>query len=129
MNVLLLSIPDYFEHMPPIAVRMPNGALTSLAGNVDSHHRIAVADLILASRRVRQRPRSNSGVHSFWVDRCFPKLAFILFPESDQALPVQSVQPARANRQRLWQGLWQALVTHIGFELLVGEAFKKTFEM
>jgi hypothetical protein len=29
MNVLLLSMPDYFEHMPPIAVRMPNGALTS----------------------------------------------------------------------------------------------------
>jgi hypothetical protein len=23
MNVLLLSMPDYFEHMPPIAVRMP----------------------------------------------------------------------------------------------------------
>ncbi len=54
MNVLLLSMPDYFEHMPPVAVRMPNGALTSLAGNVDSHHRIAVADLILASRRVRE---------------------------------------------------------------------------
>ena len=28
MNVLLLSMPDYFEHMPPVAVRMPNGALT-----------------------------------------------------------------------------------------------------
>jgi len=35
MNVLLLSMPDYFEHMPPVAVRMPNGALTSLAGNVE----------------------------------------------------------------------------------------------
>src|SRR5215831_14417395 len=34
---------DYFEHMPPVAVRMPNGALTSLAGNVDRHHRVAVA--------------------------------------------------------------------------------------
>jgi anaerobic magnesium-protoporphyrin IX monomethyl ester cyclase len=54
MNVLLLSMPDFFEHMPPVAVRMPNGALTSLAGNVDSHHKIAVADLILASRRVRE---------------------------------------------------------------------------
>ena len=43
MNVLLLSMPDYFEHMPPVAVRMPNGALTSLAGNVDRHHRVAVA--------------------------------------------------------------------------------------
>lgn len=54
MNVLLLSMPDYFEHMPPIAVRMPNGALTSIAGNVDSHHRVAVADLILSHRRVRE---------------------------------------------------------------------------
>ena len=54
MNVLLLSMPDYFEHMPPVAVRMPNGALTSLAGNVDSHNRVAVADLILVHDRVRQ---------------------------------------------------------------------------
>ena len=54
MNVLLLSMPDYFEHMPPIAIRMPNGALTSLAGNVDDHHQVAVADLILNYRRVRE---------------------------------------------------------------------------
>ncbi|HXY06292.1 MAG TPA: radical SAM protein [Terriglobales bacterium] len=54
MNVLLLSMPDYFEHMPPVAVRMPNGALTSLAGNVDSHHRVAVADLILSHGKVRE---------------------------------------------------------------------------
>ena len=54
MNVLLLSMPDSFEHMPPVAVRMPNGALTSLAGNVDDHHRVAVADLILSQRRVRE---------------------------------------------------------------------------
>jgi anaerobic magnesium-protoporphyrin IX monomethyl ester cyclase len=54
MNVLLLSMPDSFEHMPPVAVRMPNGALTSLAGNVDSHHRVGVADLILAFNRVRE---------------------------------------------------------------------------
>src|SRR6202051_1205009 len=54
MNVLLLSMPDSFEHMPPVALRMPNGALTSLAGNVDSHHRAPVADLILVHRRVRK---------------------------------------------------------------------------
>src|SRR4029079_10443410 len=52
MNVLLLSMPDSFEHMAPIAVRMPNGALTSIAGNVDPHHRVAVADLILVQGRV-----------------------------------------------------------------------------
>jgi anaerobic magnesium-protoporphyrin IX monomethyl ester cyclase len=54
MNVLLLSMPDSFEHMPSIVIRMPNGALTSLAGNVDPHHRVAVADLILAQGRVRE---------------------------------------------------------------------------
>ena len=54
MKILLLSMPDSFEHMPEIVVRMPNGALTSLAGNVDTHHRTAVADLILVQRSVRQ---------------------------------------------------------------------------
>jgi radical SAM superfamily enzyme YgiQ (UPF0313 family) len=54
MNVLLLSMPDSFEHMPSIVIRMPNGALSSLAGNVDPHHRVAVADLILAQNNVRQ---------------------------------------------------------------------------
>ncbi len=54
MNLLLLSMPDSFEHMPSIAIRMPNGALTSLAGNVDEHHRVAVADLILVQGRVRE---------------------------------------------------------------------------
>ena len=54
MNVLLLSMPDSFEHMPELVIRMPNGALTSLAGNVDPHHKTAVADLILVQRRVRE---------------------------------------------------------------------------
>ncbi len=55
MNVLLMSMPDSFEHMPAKAVRMPNGALTSLAGNVDPHHRVAVADLILAQHWSQRR--------------------------------------------------------------------------
>jgi len=54
MNVLLLSMPDSFEHMPPIAVRMPNGALASLAGNVDAHHTVSIADLILVQSSVRR---------------------------------------------------------------------------
>ncbi len=54
MKILLFSMPDSFEHMPSIAIRMPNGALTSLAGNVDAHHRVAVADLILVQQRVRE---------------------------------------------------------------------------
>src|SRR5207249_951631 len=53
MNILLLSMPDSFEHMPPVAIRMPNGALASLAGNVDPHHRVAIADLILVQSSVR----------------------------------------------------------------------------
>src|SRR5215212_4170382 len=52
MNILLLSMPDSFEHMAPVAIRIPNGALASLAGNVDRHHRVAIADLILVQRRV-----------------------------------------------------------------------------
>src|SRR3954467_6070590 len=53
MNLLLLSMPDSFEHMPSVAVRMPNGALASLAGNIDAHHRVSIADLILAQRHVK----------------------------------------------------------------------------
>ena len=54
MNVLLLSMPDSFEHMPSLAIRMPNGGLSSIAGNVDAHHRVAVADLILVQDQVRE---------------------------------------------------------------------------
>ena len=49
MNILLLSMPDSFEHTPSLAIRMPNGALASLAGNVDPHHQ---------RRRRRSRPRA-----------------------------------------------------------------------
>jgi len=45
-------MPDDFEHMPAVAIRMPNGALSSLAGNLDGEHRVAVADLILVRDRV-----------------------------------------------------------------------------
>src|ERR1035438_6066087 len=54
VRVLLLAMPDSFEHMPTVAVRMPNGALTTLAGNVDAHHRVAAADLILVQSKVRE---------------------------------------------------------------------------
>lgn len=54
MRILLLSMPDSFEHTPALAIRMPNGALTSLAGNVDRHHQVAVADLLLAQSSVRR---------------------------------------------------------------------------
>jgi radical SAM superfamily enzyme YgiQ (UPF0313 family) len=54
MNILLLSMPDAFEHTATVTVRMPNGALASLAGNVDRHHEVAIADLILTQASVRQ---------------------------------------------------------------------------
>ncbi len=52
MRVLLLSMPDSFEHTPMLAMRMPNGALASLAGNVDPHHQVAIADLVLVQQAV-----------------------------------------------------------------------------
>ena len=64
MNVLLTSMPDSFEHMPAIVIRMPNGALTSLAGNVDPQHHVAVADLILVQDRVRQTVTELMGRHN-----------------------------------------------------------------
>ena len=54
MRVLLLSMPDSFEHTPALAIRMPNGALASLAGNVDPHHQISIADLVLVQTSVRR---------------------------------------------------------------------------
>ena len=54
MQILLLSMPDSFEHTPTLAIRMPNGALSSLAGNVDPHHRVTVADLVLVQSSVRR---------------------------------------------------------------------------
>ena len=53
MHILLLSMPDSFEHTATVTMRMPNGALASLAGNVDAPHSIAIADLILAQTSVR----------------------------------------------------------------------------
>jgi anaerobic magnesium-protoporphyrin IX monomethyl ester cyclase len=53
MRVLLLSMPDAFEHTPTIAIRMPNGGLASLAGNVDPHHAVAIADLVLVQSTVK----------------------------------------------------------------------------
>ncbi|HEX2443757.1 MAG TPA: radical SAM protein [Vicinamibacterales bacterium] len=47
-------MPDSFEHTPSLTMRMPNGALASIAGNVDRHHEVAIADLVLVQDRVRE---------------------------------------------------------------------------
>jgi len=54
MKILLFSMPDSFEHIPTLAVRMPNGGLSSIAGNVDPHHQVAIADLVLVQKKVRE---------------------------------------------------------------------------
>jgi radical SAM superfamily enzyme YgiQ (UPF0313 family) len=54
MRILLLSMPDSFEHTPSLTMRMPNGALASIAGNVDPQHHVAIGDLVLAQDRVRE---------------------------------------------------------------------------
>jgi radical SAM superfamily enzyme YgiQ (UPF0313 family) len=46
-------MPDSFEHTSTVTMRMPNGALASLAGNVDQHHHVAIADLVVVQRQVR----------------------------------------------------------------------------
>src|SRR5262245_2285339 len=46
-------MPDSFEHTPALAMRMPNGALASLAGNLDPHHRVAIVDLVLVQGAVQ----------------------------------------------------------------------------
>src|SRR5262245_2217927 len=54
MRVLLLSMPDSFEHTPSLTMRLPNGALASIAGNIDTHHEVAIADLVLVQQHVRE---------------------------------------------------------------------------
>jgi anaerobic magnesium-protoporphyrin IX monomethyl ester cyclase len=64
MQVLLLSMPDSFEHTPTVGMRMPNGALATLAGNIDPHHRVAVADLILVQQDVAGTVRRLAAEHA-----------------------------------------------------------------
>jgi len=53
VRILLLSMPNSFEHTPSLAIRIPNGALASLAGNLDPQHAVAIADLILVQNAVQ----------------------------------------------------------------------------
>ncbi|BCS31626.1 hypothetical protein TBR22_A08280 [Luteitalea sp. TBR-22] len=77
MHVLLLSMPDAFEHTPTIGMCMPNGALASLAGNIDAHHTVAIADLVLVpddvagtvERLVRERRPDVVGLSAMTFQR------------------------------------------------------------
>ena len=46
-------MPQSSELQRHISVRMPNDALSSLAGNIDHYHRIAISDLILERNCVK----------------------------------------------------------------------------
>ena len=77
MHVLLLSMPDAFEHTPTIGMCMPNGALASLAGNIDPHHTVEIADLVLVphdvagtvERLVRAHPPDVIGLSAMTFQR------------------------------------------------------------
>jgi flagellar biosynthesis component FlhA len=93
MNVLLLSMPDSFEHMPTVAVRMPNGALTSLAANIDPHHHVAVADLILVQDKVRETVERLVREHQ-------PDLVGLSVMTFQRKTALQIVAEARGSRRR-----------------------------
>jgi hypothetical protein len=50
--------------------RMPNGALATLAGNIDPHHRVAVADLILVQQDVAGTVRRLAATIPPWTPPC-----------------------------------------------------------
>src|SRR5262245_66477420 len=107
-------MPDSFEHMPPLAMRMPNGALASLAGNVDPHHRVAVADLVLVqssvpetvTRLVRTHEPHVVGLSVMTFQRHTAgkiiRLVRALRPEA--TLVVVGYDPCSAPTR--WQGTW-----------------------
>ena len=93
MNILLFSMPDSFEHTPTLTMRMPNGALASIAGNLDPHHDVGIADLVLAqqsvpetvSRLVRDRRPDIVGLSVMTFQRKTARRIIAL---------VRSIQPA-----------------------------------
>jgi anaerobic magnesium-protoporphyrin IX monomethyl ester cyclase len=114
MNVLLLSMPDSFEHMPTVAVRMPNGALCSLAGNVDPHHHVAVADLILVQRNVRETVEAlvrehtpdivGLSVMTFQRKTCMRIIGLIRAMRSNVRIVVGGYDPSLAPEEYMAEG-------------------------
>ena len=104
MNILLFSMPDSFEHMPTIAIRMPNGALTSLAGNVDPHHRVAAADLVLVQDRVRETVERLLAEHEPDV----VGLSIMTFQRKTALKIIDLVRTRRPQALRFRDGVWRA---------------------
>ena len=114
MNILLFSMPDSFEHMPSIAIRMPNGGLTSLAGNLDPEHRVGVVDLILAQRHVRATverlvrewnpPIVGLSVMTFQRKTAFKIIALIRSLQPDVKIVVGGYDPSLASEPYMVEG-------------------------
>ena len=47
MKVLLCSMPNTVPQFSAKTWRAPNLAISSIAGNIQSHHKVALADLVL----------------------------------------------------------------------------------
>src|SRR5262245_5997827 len=151
MNVLLLSMPDSFEHMAPVAIRMPNGALASLAGNVDARHRVAVADLILAQkdvggtldRLVRDHEPDVVGlsVMTFQRPTAFRVIARVKALRPDARIVVGGYDPSlavdaytddalgvdfvvRGEGEATFSGLLRALESGAGLEAVAGLSYR-----
>src|SRR6202050_5519470 len=134
MNVLLLSMPDSFEHMPPVAIRMPNGALTSLAGKVDPHHRVAVAELILVHRQVRgdvtsAGPRGTAGRIIDLVRALRPGVKIVvggydpsLAPEAYENMGIDYL--VRSEGEVTFRELLRALEQGSGFDQIGGLSYR-----
>src|SRR5260370_3450111 len=94
MKILLVSMPDSFEHMPTVGIRMPNGALSSLAGNINLHHQVAVADLVLVPRDARPTLERLVGERP-------PHVIGLSVMTFQRKKAVRGIQPAPALRTRV----------------------------
>lgn len=54
MNILLISMPDIHPFFRTWKMTTPSLALSSIAGNLDSRHKVGIADLVLKRKNVRK---------------------------------------------------------------------------
>ncbi|MCP5006414.1 MAG: B12-binding domain-containing radical SAM protein, partial [Planctomycetes bacterium] len=53
MNILLISMPDCVPYYDPQWTKQPSLAMASIAGNIDAHHNVYIADLVLKREQVK----------------------------------------------------------------------------
>ena len=53
MNILLIAMPDCAPYFEAKWMKTPSLALTSIAGNIDTHHNVHIADLILKRDNIK----------------------------------------------------------------------------